>query len=69
MLLLLLLDELEDEDDREELPELLEDDRDEERDELLSDELLKNKAFIKLKVLYTQTISRASDKRYRTNFM
>lgn len=39
MLLLLLLDELEDEDDRDELPELLDEDRDDDRDELLSDEL------------------------------
>lgn len=39
LLLLLLLDELEDEDDRDELPELLDEDRDDDRDELLSDEL------------------------------
>lgn len=39
-LLLLLLDELEEVEERDELPLLLDDDRDEDRDELLSEELL-----------------------------
>lgn len=38
-MLLLLLEELEEDEEREELPELLDDERDDERDELLSDEL------------------------------
>lgn len=39
-MLLLLLEELEEDDERDELPVLLDDDRDEDRDELLSEELL-----------------------------
>lgn len=39
-MLLLLLEELDEVDERDELPVLLDDDRDEDRDELLSEELL-----------------------------